>query len=371
MDEVKDVNEVLINNNMEIIKLSDEEKIEKLIGSIKKLQKSLLLSNFLKELDEYMKRKKIVMNPIIKKIVEDAIIKVNEIESNEDLTTEEKKNEVNIVLEETKKVMTNLENIFLTSLQYVNDLLDYAIIKQPKNNDFNEMKVLFNLSKTDKELKDKIGSKYNDIIPLGKAKIYNKRMIDILMTYGFTKEELETINKKTINEGLLDNMLIKVDNYSLKIKKFINKKDDIIEGENKLLNNIDNLITERTLMDNNEGIEKYREKIVAFYNKLQKMQGNKQNIIDDEENILYGLDITELPELSKNNIMKMISKIYDVYLGNISYAMSNKKLKTIVEERIINDVKQLIKDKKSFDDDSTQATESGDISSIPKKKNLK
>ena len=216
------------------------------------------------------------MNSIIKKIVEDAIEKVNKIKSNEDLTMEEKQDEVNIVLENTKKSMTNLEKIFQTSLKYVNDLLDYAITKKSEEEELKLIKQDLNNSKNNEELKNKIKELYNLKIPSGTAKIYNNRMIEILTTYGFTKKELETIERPLIKEGLLDNMLNKVDEYSKSIKEFINKKDLLIEGENELLSNIDNYITERTLMDTNEGIEKYREKIIDIYKDLQEMQKEKK-----------------------------------------------------------------------------------------------
>ena len=168
------------------------------------------------------------------------------------------------------------ETGLLTSLKYVNDLLDYAITKKSKEEELKLIKQDLNNSKNNEELKNKIKELYNLKIPSGTAKIYNNRMIEILTTYGFTKKELETIERPLIKEGLLDNMLNKVDEYSKSIKEFINKKDLLIEGENELLSNIDNYITERTLMDTNEGIEKYREKIIDIYKDLQEMQKEKK-----------------------------------------------------------------------------------------------
>ena len=363
MDEVKDINEVLINNNIEPIKLSEQEeeikKMEKLIGSIEKSQKRILKYNFLKKLNEYVKKNNIIINENIKDIMERAIEIVDEIESNKDLTKEEKEKEVNNILNDTKKDLTNREVILQTNLAYINKLLDYAINKQPKEEELKQIKKNLNNSKNYNDFTKILLELYKFKFPNGNAIKYDIRIKEILKTYGFKDEELKDIKKDTTqNEQILDKTLLKVDDYSKSIENFI-KNTDIksINKEIKLLEKVDKIITERTLMDTKDGIEKYRKKIVDFYNDLRDRK-EKNNFIDEEKNILYGLQNTDLPVLTQNNIMKMISIIYDVYLGNITEVIKEKKINPSKNIKATQDnIEKLFGEKKKLLDElSTEAT---------------
>jgi len=362
-DEIKEVNDVLINNNIEPIELTEEqkekkEKINKLIGSIEKVKKNKLLSIFLKKLDEFMIKNKIMMNEIIKEIVEEAIKKVNEIENNKDLSMEEKKDNVDIVLNETKKKMTNLESKLKNNLDYINKLLDYTIEKKPENEELKKIKEVLNKSTDYKDLLKKIEDLYYTYFPNGTSTKYDIRLKNILMKFDFSEEELKDIEKDTTqNEEILKNTLIKVDKYSELIKDFIKKnaKNESIKEQINLLEKVDNIIIERTLMDTKEGIEKYRKKIVDFYNDLKQKKINK-NYVDENNNILYGLENTDIPDLKQNNIMKMISKIYDVYLGNITEVINKSKETKNIKATKENIEKLFGEKKKYLDDQSTEAT---------------
>ncbi len=385
MDEVKEVNEVLINNNIEPIKLSEEEKIEKekiekLIGSIEKSQKSIYLQLFLNKLDEYMKQKKIVMNSIIKKIVEEAINKVKKIESDKDLTIVEKEEEVNIILENTKKKLTDNVVRLQTNIINTNLYFDYAINKQPNNEDLKKIQKTLNSTKTYEEFLKTLEEIYSGIFPT-KAKSkkqFQTKIEEILIYYDFSKEELsKNVVYITQSEELMRKVEAKIIDFSKKIKKFIeeNKDNKDIENEIKLLNNIFNivLIEPATTLENDQNIKQYRENLFNIYDNLRNKKISKE-LFDNDENPLPGISTTELPDLSKNkNIMKMVSKIYDVYLGNITDAINKPNVKETenIKATKENLIKLFGKKKELLDETSTQDTMTMTEEKIPEKKENK
>lgn len=380
-EEINSINDI-ITEPIQIESKYAKENIEKLISSIEKIekkQKNYLKSIFIKALNDYIKKnKEIVMNEINKEIVNRAIQEVEKIENNNTLTMEEKQVQINVVFDKTKEALVDTYIKLKTNLLYINKLLDYAIGKKPDNAELKKIKEDLNKSKTYNDLIKNIRELYKKNVPSGTLVKYDVRLKEILTTFGFDPEELKNIEKDTTqNQQLFNNMLKKVDNYSKLIKDFITKTDTpIIENEIDLLKKTDKIITNFSI-DNIDKLDitAYRKVIVDLYNDL-KMRKKNGTYYDSDNNALNGLQIVDLPDLTKNNIMFMISKIYDVYLGNISEVMIEliKQKKLSANNLTVQNVNKLFEEKKKIliDDTSTEATDTQntDLTMAEKKKKI-